>query len=402
MNTIEVLKSRGLIHQFTDEKSLGKSFEDKVTFYIGFDPTADSLHVGSLMGIMTAAHLQKLGHVPIMLVGGGTGIVGDPSGKSEDRNMLTLELLKHNEECIGKQLTHFIEIKKGVGYFLNNYDWLKDLNYLNFLRDTGRYFRVNQMLENDTYKLKMENKQGLSFIEFNYQLLQAYDFKYLFQNYNCTLQVGGSDQWANITAGTGLVRRSLEKEVFGLTIPLLTTSSGKKMGKTETGAIWLDKNKTSVFDFFQFWINTTDEDTKKFLKIYTYLDVDYINNLPFEKVEDIRFAKNLLAETVTKIVHGEEETEKAKEDSSNIFKNTDKLSIAKKHKVKIGENLIDVINKLDSTLSKSEIKRRINARVIKINNVSVTDPLFKISVEIFVDGEALLVITKTSFFSLSI
>ena len=403
MNTIEQLKSRGLVHQFTDEDSLNKAFEKPVTFYIGFDPTAPSLHVGSLLGIMTAAHLQKMGHIPIMLVGGGTGIVGDPSGKTEDRNMLSLEVLRHNETCIGKQLVHFIQIGQGKGYFLNNYDWLKNINYLELLRDIGRYFRVNQMLENDTYKLKMENKQGLSFIEFNYQILQAYDFKFLFEKYGCSLQIGGSDQWGNITAGTGLIRRSLPgSEVFGLTIPLLTTSSGKKMGKTESGAVWLDKNKTSVFDFYQFWINSTDADAKKFLKMYTFLDVSYIDSLPFETANDKMSAKKLLAKNVCDIVHGEAETILAVEESEKIFGSQDKSVAAKSHQVKIGESLVDIVSFLDAKLSKSEVRRRINAKTIKLNGEPVADVNLKISADLFVEGKAFLYITKSSFFSLTL
>lgn len=400
MNALDALKDRGFAHQFTDEATLAKVLDKPTTFYIGFDPTADSLHVGSLMPVMAAAHMQRFGHIPIMLVGGGTGIVGDPSGKAEDRNMLSYEVLKHYEECLKKQLESFVTFEDGKGYLLNNYDWLKDLNYLTFLRDIGRYFRVNQMLENETYKIKMEANQGLSFIEFNYQLLQAYDFKFLFEKYNCILQIGGSDQWANITAGTGLVRKSLGKEVFGMTIPLLTTSTGKKMGKTEQGAVWLDKSKTSVFDFYQFWVNTTDADVKKFLKIFTFLEVEYINSLSVDTVDELKFAKKLLAKNVCEIVHGVKETEEAIIKSENIFEKSNNLSVAQIVKVNIGDSLVDVIHAFDNSLSKTEIRRRISAKAIKLNNVPIEDTNLKIDQSMFVNNKALLTVTKISFFSM--
>ena len=403
-----MLKSRGLVHQITDEKSLSAAFDQgPVTFYIGFDPTADSLHVGSLKGIMVAAHLQRMGHVPVMLVGGGTGLIGDPSGKSKDRNILSSEILKHNESCIGLQLQKFVNTNNPEGFFLNNADWLKSLNYLEFLRDVGVYFRVNEMVKNDTYRLKLDSGEGLSFVEFNYQLLQAYDFKYLFEKYNCSLQIGGSDQWGNITAGTDLVRRSNGANVFGLTIPLAQTSDGKKMGKTESGAVWLDANKTTPYDFYQFWINCTDEDVFNFLKVYTFMSVSDIDSLPRVSHVDLKKAKETLAYIVTEIVHGDKLADEAKAKSNSLFsEDGDKHDLA----IQVGvsrsdaesKTIVSVLSEADSSVSKSELRRLITSNAVKADGLVLKSDVSLD--ELFPSGQDKILITvgKKKFFSVKL
>lgn len=317
----DILRERGFVEQHTDENALRELFKTPVTCYIGFDPTASSLHAGSLLPIMALAHMQREGHRPIAVVGGGTTLVGDPSGKTEIRPIMTREQIDQNAECIKKQLSRFLDFESGRALMVNNADWLTRLNYIDFLRDIGRHFSVNRMLTAESYKMRLET--GLSFIEFNYMLLQAYDFWHLFKRYDCRLQMGGSDQWGNIIAGTDLIRR-LEREVAHcITFPLFTTSSGIKMGKTHKGAVWLDPGLTSPYDYYQYWINQEDNDIERFLLFFTFLPVDEIRELGKLEGADIRHAKEILAFEATKICHGEEEAENARKAAKELFGNGD-------------------------------------------------------------------------------
>jgi tyrosyl-tRNA synthetase len=312
------LQERGFIEQATDPEEMADLFDRQtVKAYIGFDPTARSLHVGSLVPIMALAHLQRHGHVPIALVGGGTALIGDPSGKKEMRPVLTYEEVAGNAEGLKKQLSRYMVLDGEGGLLLNNLDWLKPLNYIEFLRDIGRHFSVNRMLAAEAVKQRLET--GLSFIEFNYQLLQAYDFLQLYQQRGCLLQMGGSDQWGNIVAGLELIRRVKGGKVYGLTFPLMVTSTGEKMGKTARGAVWLDGERTSPYDYYQFWINTSDEDVGRFLPLFTFLPLEEIAELTREGGASLRRAKEALAFEATRITHGAAEAEKAREAARQLF-----------------------------------------------------------------------------------
>jgi tyrosyl-tRNA synthetase len=313
----DVLKERGFIEQVTDENEIRKILKEKVTCYIGFDPTASSFHVGNLVPIMSLAYMQRHGHRPIPLVGGGTGLVGDPSGKDEMRQILTYEEINKNAETQKKQFARFLDFSEDKALLLNNADWLTKLNYIDFLRDIGVHFSVNRMLSTESIKIRLET--GLSFIEFNYQLLQAYDFWYLFKYHNCLIQMGGSDQWGNIVAGIDLIRRLEGKQAYGITFSLIMTADGKKMGKTEKGAVWLDPQRTSPYEYYQFWINTDDRDVKRFLALFTFLPVEEVEEYGNLKGADLRKAKEVLAFEATEIVHGKEEAEKARAASRALF-----------------------------------------------------------------------------------
>ena len=313
----DVFVERGFLEQITDEASLRELLKRKVTCYIGFDPTASSFHVGSLVPIMSLAHMQRHGHRPIALVGAGTGLVGDPSGKDEMRQIMTKEEITRNGEAQKKQFALFLDFSKDRALLLNNADWLTKLNYIDFLRDIGVHFSVNRMLAAESIKIRLET--GLSFIEFNYQLLQAYDFWHLFKHHDCLIQMGGSDQWGNIVAGIDLVRRLEGKQAYGMTFPLMMTADGKKMGKTEKGAVWLDPERTSPYEYYQFWINTDDRDVKRFLALFTFLPMEEVEKYGDLKGAEIRKAKEILAFEATKIVHGEEEALKARDASRALF-----------------------------------------------------------------------------------
>ena len=322
MNLIDTLRQRGFIEKTTHDKEISDCFDEGVvTGYIGFDPTASSLHVGNLVQIMTLSQLQKHGHRPIALVGGGTGLVGDPSGKTEMRKMLTEETIEENMLGIKKQLTRFLDFDDGKALMLNNADWLKPLEYIPFLRDVGRHFSVNRMIKADSYKTRIDSEEGLNFIEFNYMILQAYDFLRLFEDHQCMVQLGGSDQWGNIVAGIELVRRKHQKTAFGIISPLITTSSGAKMGKTAQGAIWLDPEKTSPYDYFQYWINTDDRDVVRFMALFTFLPFEEIKAIEKLDGADLNSAKTILAFETTLLVHGGAEAVKAYNAASNIFGN---------------------------------------------------------------------------------
>ncbi len=317
-NVFDELKARGFIQQLTDPEPLRELLaKESVTFYIGFDPTADSLHVGHLMGIMAMMHMQRYGHRPIAVVGGGTAMVGDPSGKTEMRKMLTRDQIVDNTEKIKRQLMHYLDFSEGKALLVDNYEWLGSLNYIEFLREIGRHFSVNKMLSYETYKRRLET--GLSFLEFNYQLLQAYDFYMLYKKYNCRLQMGGDDQWANILAGADLIRRIEGADVYGHTFPLLTTADGKKMGKTESGALWLDPQKTSPYDFYQYWVNVDDRDVYKCLCYFTLLPVQEIDEVRRLEGAQLNDAKKVLAYEATKLTHGQEEAEAAYRAAAGVF-----------------------------------------------------------------------------------
>jgi len=319
-NLIDVLKKRGFIEQTTHEKELKDYLEvEQATCYIGFDPTASSLHVGSLVPIMSLAHVQRHGHRPIALVGGGTGLVGDPSGKTEMRKLLTPEMVEENAVGIKKQLSRFLDFREGKALMLNNADWLTKLEYIPFLRDFGRHFSVNRMIKAESYKMRLESEEGLNFIEFNYMLLQAYDFLELYDHHACRLQMGGSDQWGNIVAGIELIRRVRQETAFGITFPLITTSSGAKMGKTAEGAVWLDSDKTSPYEYYQYWINTDDRDIVRFMSLFTFLPMKEISALEKLSGADLNSAKVILAFEVTQIAHGREEALKAYRASESMF-----------------------------------------------------------------------------------
>jgi tyrosyl-tRNA synthetase len=322
MNVLDILKERGFIDQATHDRELRDCLDQgNVTCYIGFDPTAASLHVGSLVPIMSLAHMQRQGHRPIALVGGGTGMVGDPSGKTEMRKLLTLEALEQNAAGIKKQLSHFLDFTQDRALLLNNADWLAELKYIPFLRDIGRHFSVNRMIKAESYKIRLDSEEGLTFIEFNYMVLQAYDFLELYKNYDCKIQMGGSDQWGNIVAGVELIRRVRQGAAFGITFPLITTSSGEKMGKTAKGAVWLDAEKTSPYEYYQFWINTDDRDVNRFLALFTFLPMGEIE--PVEKLSgaDLNSAKAILAFEATRLAHGNQEAVNAYMAAASMFGN---------------------------------------------------------------------------------
>lgn len=314
----EILKDRGFIEQVTDEDLIKKLFAGgPITCYIGFDPTATSLHIGSLVPIMSLVHIQKSGNRPIALVGGGTGLIGDPSGKTEMRQVLTREQIDYNAQCLGKQLSQYLDFSEGKALLLNNADWLTKINYIEFLRDIGRHFSVNKMLAAESYKIRME--KGLNFIEFNYMVLQGYDFLYLFQNYGCALQMGGNDQWGNMLAGTELIRKITAKDAHAVTFPLITTSLGQKMGKTEKGTIWLDGTLTSPYEYYQSWVNCDDADLERFLKFFTLLPLEEIKIVKKLSDAQLNMAKAVLAFEATKITHGAKAAEDAWRASMEAF-----------------------------------------------------------------------------------
>ena len=325
-NIFDVFEKRGFIEQVTDRGLVKDLLQNPISCYIGFDPTAKSLHAGSLLPIMSLMHLQRSGHRPIVLIGGGTGLIGDPSGKTEMRQVMTRDEINENADALKKQLSRFIDFSDGKAVLVNNADWLTDLSYIPFLRDIGRHFSVNRMLAAESYKARLET--GLNFIEFNYMLLQSYDYWHLFKQYNCRLQMGGNDQWGNILAGADLTRRIEGKIVHGLTLPLLTTSSGIKMGKTHKGAVWLDPELTSPYDYYQYWINQDDEDVERFLSLFTFLPMDEVQRLGALEGADIREAKAILAYEATRICHGRKAADQARKEAQALFQ-TDHTSSGK-------------------------------------------------------------------------
>jgi len=397
MDTLHILKERGFVKQCSNEGALaGLLATSKIVFYAGFDPTADSLHAGTLVPIMAMANLQRAGHVPIVILGGGTGLIGDPSGKTEMRKIMSREEIERNNEKILKQFQHYLSFEEGKGFFLNNADWLVDLHYIDFLRDIGRFFKVNEMIRNEGYRLRLEREEGLSFIEFNYQLLQAYDFLVLFDQYNCMLQVGGDDQWGNILAGVDLVRKMRRKTVYALTFPLIETATGHKMGKTEAGTVWLDPEKTSPYDFYQYWINIDDRDVIRFLRLFTFLPGQEIDELAKLQAEDLRKAKEVLAFEATKITHGEEEAKKAQRTAKSVFTGTgEDLSLLStttlsRERVREGIAVADLFHLAGLNSSKSEAIRLIKQGGAYVNDKKVESEDGVITEKDFEDKDSLL------------
>ena len=383
---IREFKDRGFFYQCTDEVELSNLLnKESIKGYIGFDCTAQSLHVGSLLQIMCLRQLQKHGHQPIVLLGGGTTRIGDPSGKDKTRKILDESEIEKNIKSIELVLKKYLntENKATSPIFVNNYSWLKELNYISFLRDIGKHFTINKMLSFDSVKLRLDREQSLSYMEFNYMILQAYDFLELNKKHNCLLQIGGSDQWGNIVNGVDLIKRYSSKEVFGLTTPLITLASGAKMGKTESGAVWLDKNLLSIYDYWQFWRNTDDRDVIKFLKMFTDLSLEKIEDIKNENINDLKI---LLANETTKMLHGEIETKKVEELAKSTFKENstgEHLPSVKIGSDLIGKDIISLIEYTNNELSKSEIRRLIQNNGIKIDNEKIEDGKLLISKKLF-------------------
>jgi len=391
-NVYDILLERGFIKQLTHEEEIKKILGEKsVTFYIGFDPTADSLHVGHFLQMMVMAHMQRAGHKPIALIGGGTSMVGDPTGKTDMRKMLTTEEIIHNGNCFKKQLSNFIDFSNDKAIIANNADWLLQLNYVEFIREIGIHFSVNKMLTADCFKQRLE--KGLSFLEFNYMLMQSYDFLELYRRYDCTMQLGGDDQWSNIIAGVDLIRRKEAKSSYGMTFTLLTTSEGKKMGKTEGGAIWLDKDKTSPYEFYQYWRNVNDADVERCLALLTFLPMDEVRRLGALKDKDINEAKKVLALEVTTLIHGEEEAQKAKNAAEALFGSGNSLEDVPTAIISMETLegfLIDILQSTGILPSKSEGRRLIQQGGISVNDVKITDASAKLSLKDFESGSVLI------------
>lgn len=399
MSVFDVLKERNFIQQMTHEDEIkGLLEKEKVTFYIGFDPTADSLHVGHFLQLMVMAHMQRAGHRPIVLVGGGTAMVGDPTGKTDMRKMLTKEEISHNAEAFKKQMSRFIDFSDGKAILANNADWLLNLNYVEFLRDIGVHFSVNKMLTAECFKTRLE--RGLSFLEFNYMLMQAYDFLMLNKEYGCVLEMGGDDQWSNILAGVDLVRRKEGKQAYGMTFTLLTTSEGKKMGKTEKGAVWLDAEKTPPYDFYQYWRNIDDSDVEKCLSLLTFLPMDEVRRLGSLKDKEINEAKKVLAYEVTKLVHGEDEARKAQKAAEALFEGSGDLSNVPTSIIThdmLGSSLLDVLTKTNIIPSKSEGRRLITQGGLYVNDENVKDINAVVTEDMFKQGYMLVRKGKKSY-----
>ncbi|MBQ6848734.1 MAG: tyrosine--tRNA ligase [Clostridia bacterium] len=391
MTVYEELVARGLIAQVTDEEHIKELINNgKATFYIGFDPTADSLHVGHFMALCLMKRLQMAGNKPIALIGGGTAMIGDPSGRTDMRSMMTRETIQHNCDCFKKQMERFIEFGEGKAEMVNNADWLLDLNYVEVLREVGACFSVNNMLRAECYKQRME--KGLSFLEFNYMIMQSYDFYRLFQTHGCNLQFGGNDQWSNMLGGTELIRRKLGKDAHAMTITLLLNSEGKKMGKTASGAVWLDPNKTPPYDFYQYWRNVGDQDVLKCLRMLTFLPIEQIDEMDAWEGSQLNTAKEILAYELTALVHGQEEAEKAQAAARALFAGggdtsnmpTTVLADA------VGMGILDVMVNAGLAASKGEARRLVQQGGVSVNDAKVTDPTATLSDADFADGYAII------------
>ncbi|MBR6070481.1 MAG: tyrosine--tRNA ligase [Ruminococcus sp.] len=387
MTTFEELRRRGLLAQLTDEKEIEELVNaGKATFYIGFDPTADSLHVGHFMALCLMKRLQMAGNKPIVLIGGGTAMIGDPSGKTDMRKMMTPETIQHNVDCFKKQMSRFIDFSEDKAIVVNNADWLMNLNYIEVLREVGAQFSVNRMLTAECYKQRLE--RGLSFLEFNYMIMQSYDFYQLFQKYGCNMQFGGDDQWSNMLGGTELIRRKLGKDAYAMTITLLLNSEGKKMGKTEKGAVWLDPEKTTPYDFFQYWRNVDDADVIKCLKMLTFVPVEQIEEME-KTMEGAQFnaAKELLAYELTKLVHGEEEAEKAKAAAKALFGGSgdnENMPVAEISAADLTDGAMGILNilvKTELAPSISEARRLVQQGGITVDDAKISDPKAMIALD---------------------
>lgn len=392
MTVYEELVERGLIAQVTDEDELKELINaGKATFYIGFDATADSLHVGHFMALCLMKRLQISGNRPIALVGGGTTMIGDPSGRSDMRQMMTPEMINHNCECFKKQMSKFIDFSDDKAILVNNADWLLDLNYVDVLREVGSCFSVNRMLSAECYKQRMDREGGLTFLEFNYMIMQAYDFYQLYQKYGCQMQLGGNDQWSNMLAGTDLIRRKLGENAYAMTITLLLNSEGKKMGKTQSGAVWLDPNKTSPFEFYQYWRNVSDADVIKCLKMLTFLPLEEIKEMEKWEGSELNKAKEILAYELTTLVHSEEDAKAAQESARALFSqgNAANMPTVELSDADLEDGKIDIISllvKADLAPSRSEARRNIQQGGVSVNGEKVTDIQATVAKEELVEG----------------
>ena len=391
MKIYEELVARGLIAQVTDEKEIRELINSgKATFYIGFDPTADSLHVGHFMALCLMKRLQMAGNKPIALIGGGTGYIGDPSGRTDMRSMMTPETIQHNCDCFKKQMSRFIEFGEGKAQMVNNADWLLDLNYIDMLRDVGACFSVNNMLRARCYEQRME--KGLSFLEFNYMIMQSYDFYHLYKNYGCNMQFGGDDQWSNMLGGTELIRKKLGKDAHAMTITLLLNSEGKKMGKTVGGAVWLDPDKTSPYEFYQYWRNVADADVLKCIRMLTFLPLEEIDAMDSWEGSQLNTAKEILAFELTKLVHGEEEANKAQEASRAVFSGSGSHSnmptiTLKEEDIADGKiGLLSMMVKGELSASNGEARRLVQQGGVSVNDQKITDASYCVAREAFNDG----------------
>ena len=391
MGVYEELIARGLIAQVTDEEEIRELVNTgKAVFYIGFDPTADSLHVGHFMALCLMKRLQMAGNKPIALLGGGTGMIGDPSGRTDMRQMLTKEQIQHNVECFKKQMSRFIDFSDGKALMVDNAEWLLDLNYVELLREVGACFSVNRMLAAECYKQRME--RGLSFLEFNYMIMQSYDFYALYQRYGCNMQFGGDDQWSNMLGGTELIRRKLGKDAYAMTINLLLNSEGKKMGKTQSGAVWLDAEKTSPYDFYQYWRNIDDADVVKCLKMLTFLPLEEIEKLAQLEGSEINKAKEILAHELTEMIHGKDEADKAQEAARALFgskQNTDNMPSTELEDADFGDDgigVLDLLSKCGLIPSKKEGRRLIEQGGVSLDDEKVTEATARVTKEAFEKG----------------
>lgn len=405
MEIYEELKARGLIAQVTNEEEIRELVNaGKATFYIGFDPTADSLHVGHFMALCLMKRLQMAGNKPVVLIGGGTGYVGDPSGRTDMRSMMTPETIQHNCDCFKKQMERFIEFGPDKAIMVNNADWLLKLNYIDLLRDVGACFSVNNMLRAECYKQRME--KGLSFLEFNYMIMQSYDFYHLFKHYGCNMQFGGDDQWSNMLGGTELIRKKLGKDAYAMTITLLLNSEGKKMGKTQSGAVWLDPNKTSPFEFYQYWRNVADADVLKCIRMLTFLPLEEIDKMDKWEGSQLNTAKEILAFELTKLVHGEEEANKAQQTARALFSGSGNLDNMPSYTLskddltdgKIAVN--DILFKAGMTKSKGEGRRLIEQGGVSVNDKKVASAVETVSADDFSDGSIIVKKGKKVFYKI--
>ena len=393
MTVYDELVARGLIAQVTDEEEIKELINNgKATFYIGFDPTADSLHVGHFMALCLMKRLQMAGNKPIALIGGGTGMIGDPSGRTDMRQMMTPETIQHNCDCFKEQMSKFIDFSEGKALMVNNADWLMDLNYIEVLREVGPHFSVNRMLTAECYKQRME--KGLSFLEFNYMIMQSYDFYALFQKYGCNMQFGGDDQWSNMLGGTELIRRKLGKDAYAMTITLLLNSEGKKMGKTQSGAVWLDPNKTTPFDFYQYWRNVADADVLKCIRMLTFLPLEEIDKMDSWEGAQLNKAKEILAFELTKLVHGEAEAVKAQDAAKALFSSGNaadmpSVTLADEDFTEAAIDILALLVKSGLTPSRSEARRAVEQGGVSVDGEKVTDIKTAYREDAFIDGMVL-------------
>ena len=401
-HVLDLLKERGFIAQMTFEDELYEQLKNPTTFYVGFDPTADSLHIGHYIPIMAMAHMQRAGHRPIALMGGGTAMIGDPSGKTDMRKMMTVETIDNNVAHIKQQMSRFLDFSEGKAIIANNGDWLRNLNFIEFMRDIGSMFSVNKMLTAECYKARMATDNGLSFLEFTYMLMQSYDFLELFKKYGCRLEMGGNDQWSNIIAGVELIRRKAQKPAYGMTFKLLTNSEGVKMGKTVSGAVWLDPEKTSPYEFYQYWRNIGDKDVEKCLALLTFLPMDEVRRLGALEGAEINHAKEVLAFELTKIVHGEAEATKAQDAARALFGKGAATVDAPSTEISAAEfaegmDILTLLTTIKVVPSRSEGRRAVQQGGVKLAEQPIKDIDFKVTADLFTDGKLLVQKGKKTF-----